>query len=79
MSFNIHRIETPKQTDNLLIITNQTDLLWAGKYLTTAEQAYLNHAATQGINHVFFPKGTQGVLVHFIGLMDNAIDQKPNI
>ena len=76
MSFNIHRIETPKQTDNLLIITNQTDLLWAGKYLTTGEQAYLNYAAKQGINHVFFPKGTQGILVHFIDLMDNAIDQK---
>ena len=76
MSFSIHRIETPKQTDYLLILTNYADLLWAGKYLTTAEQAYLNHAAIQGINHVFFPKGTQGILVHFIGLKENAIDQK---
>lgn len=68
MSFNIHRIESPKPTDNLLIMANSADLLWAGKYLTTTEQAYLTHAASQGINYVFFPKGTQGILVHFISL-----------
>ena len=76
MSFNIHRIESPKPTDNLLIIANSRELLWTGKYLTTAEQAYLTHAAAQGINYVFFPKGTQGILVHFISVRDNAIDQK---
>jgi len=76
MSFSIHRIEQPQATDNLLILANTADLLWVGKYLTTAEQAYLMHAAEQGINYIFFPKETQGILVHFIGLMDNAIDQK---
>ena len=76
MSFSIQRIESPQPTDNLLIISNSTDLLWAGKYLTTSEQAYLTHAAKQAINYVFFPKETQGILVHFVGVKDNAIDQK---
>ena len=72
MSFSIQRIETPQPIDNLLILTDTTNLLWAGKYLTAAEQAYLAHAATKGINHIFFPKGTQGILIHFIGLMNNT-------
>ncbi len=76
MSFNIHRIESPKPTDNLLILANSRDLLWAKKYLTTTEQAYLTHAAEQAINYVFFPKGTQGILVHFVELRGNVIDQK---
>ena len=76
MSFSIHRIESPQPTDDLLILTHTTDLLWAGKYLTTAEQAYLVHASQQGIHYVFFPKETQGILVHFINIQDNEIDQK---
>jgi len=76
MSFSIQRIESPQPTDNLLVISNSTDLLWAGKYLTTSEQAYLAHAAKQAINYVFFPKETQGILVHFVGVKDNAVDQK---
>lgn len=76
MSFSIQRIEIPQPTDNLLIIANAADLLWAGKYLTEAEQAYLIHAATQGINHVFFPKDIQGILVHFISLVDDLVDQR---
>ena len=34
MSFSIQRIESPQLTDNLLITTTASDLLWAGKYLT---------------------------------------------
>ncbi|MFK7979461.1 MAG: M17 family metallopeptidase [Saprospiraceae bacterium] len=76
MSFSIQRIESLQPTDNLLIISTSTDLLWTGKYLTASEQAYLTHAAKQAINYVFFPKETQGILVHFVGVRDNAIDQK---
>jgi len=76
MSFKLQRIESPKPTDNLLILSNQEDLLWAGKFLTASEKAYLSHAASNNINHVFFPKGAQGILVHFVQIVDTIVAQK---
>ena len=76
MSFQLQRIESPQSTDNLLILSNQDDLLWAGKYLSATEIAYLSHAAANQIRYVFFPKGEQGILVHFIQIADCAITQK---
>lgn len=76
MSFSIQRMESPKPTDNLLILTNQVDLLWAGKYLTAGEKDYLSHAAENDINYVFFPKGRQGILVHFIKVIEDSVVQK---
>ena len=76
MSFKINRIEAPKPTDNLLILTTKDDLIWAGKYLSESEKSYLAHAAANNIRHVFFPKGIQGILIHFIGITDCPITQK---
>ena len=76
MSFNLHRIESIEPTDNLLILTKQDELTWAGQYLNESEKSYLAHAATNNISYVFFPKKERGILVHFIGITDCPITQK---
>lgn len=76
MSFNINRVEAFQPTDNLLILANIDDLRWTAKFLSPSEKTYLAHAASNHINYVFFPKGQQGIIVHFIPIADCDISQK---
>jgi leucyl aminopeptidase len=66
MSFSIHRIESTNLTDDLVILTKKNNISWASEFLTSNEIAYLKYAAKKHINHVFFPKENQGLIIHFI-------------
>ena len=76
MSFCINRIKTPLASDNLLILANKNDLAWEKDYLTPSEKTYLAYAAKNNVNYVFFPKGTQGIIIHFIEIADSIDAQK---
>ena len=76
MSFTINLVKKPKKTDNLLILASPKELTSVFTYLNKKEKTYLEHAAANQINYVFFPKKKNSVLVHFIDLIDNAAYQK---
>lgn len=72
----INRIDNPQPNDNLIILSNKENLAWADGYLTPSENAYLSHAAHHNINPIFFPKGVQGIIIHFVGSKEDPSQEK---
>ena len=76
MSFRINLVEHPNKEDNLLILASNNHLSPVLPYLNESEKTYLEHAATNKINYVFFPKKEHSLLVHFIEITEDIPAQK---
>jgi len=76
MSFSINLVEQFSQDDNLLILAYKNNLSTVFSYLSESEKTYLEHAITNGINHVFFPNKGRSILVHFVDLSEDTSYQK---
>jgi len=76
MSFRINIVEQYNPSDNLLILASSEDLSPVFPFLNSSEKAYLEHAAANKINYVFFPSSKRSVLVHFVETSEDAYYQK---
>ena len=76
MSFSINLVERFGEDDNLLILANSENLAPIFAYLSDSESTYLEYAATNSINHVFFPKKNRSLLIHFVNTSEDIHYQK---